>query len=180
LANHVEDAGKALSSVKAPNKHVLKAMDAAEPIAEDAESTYELLEPVLEKVQILALIVEGIGDIHPYAKLATTVLLSIVKPVIAQDKRDKAMRDLLVAMNELYGFVVSTSRLSRIDEDRKNLLKDMLLQTAECAYFIRDHTQAENFCKDVCISFRAWPPSDSNKLPLQGSERESTQYLVPL
>ncbi|TBU39693.1 hypothetical protein BD309DRAFT_982922 [Dichomitus squalens] len=169
IATSVEDAEKALSSAKAPKKHVLKATEVAEPTIEYVESTYELWDPVLQKVQLFASIVEGIGDIHPYAKIATTVLLSVVKPVIAQDKRDKAMRDLLVAMNELYGFVVSTSRLSTIDEDRKNLLKDMLLQTAECAYFIRDHTRAENFCKDVSLSEHGRP----------GSARESTQYLVP-
>ena len=50
-------------------------------------------------------------------------------------------------MDYLYAFVIKVEGLDKVDEDRKKLLKDMLLQTSECAYFIRDKTQVENFCK---------------------------------
>ena len=50
-------------------------------------------------------------------------------------------------MNDLYAFVIQIKGLDQVDEDRKKLLKDMLLQTTECTYFIRDKTQVENFCK---------------------------------
>ena len=68
--------------------------------------------------------------------------------MIAQDTRDKVMAGLLEAMNDLYDdFVNQAEHLPGLTEKRKKLLKDMSLQTAECAYFIRDQAQVENFCK---------------------------------
>ena len=72
--------------------------------------------------------------------------------MIAQDKRDKAMDGLLPAMNDLYAFVAAADQLKDMDKDRKKLLKDMFVQTAECAYFIRDKAQIENFCEDHSYS----------------------------
>ena len=69
--------------------------------------------------------------------------------MIAQDKRDKAMEGLLAAMNDLYAFVAAADQLKDMDKDRKKLLKDMAMQTAECAYFIRDKSQVEGFCKYI-------------------------------
>ena len=58
------------------------------------------------------------------------------------------MSDLFAAMYDLYDFVVKADRLAEIGERRTKLLKDMSLQTAECAYFIRDKAQIENFCEE--------------------------------
>ena len=69
--------------------------------------------------------------------------------MIAQDKRDKAMEGLLAAMNDLYAFVAAADQLKDMDKDRKKLLKDMFVQTAECAYFIRDKAQVQSFCEYI-------------------------------
>ena len=69
--------------------------------------------------------------------------------MIAQVKRDKAMAGLLVAMSDLYAFMAKAGGLQQIDDNRKKLLKGMLLQTTECAYFIRDKSQAESFCEYI-------------------------------
>ncbi|TBU53241.1 hypothetical protein BD310DRAFT_909629 [Dichomitus squalens] len=144
----LDQAGRALSSLKTPGEHVAKAFQSIEPTAKHVKSSYELWEPLLEKVQVFASLVEKISDIHPYAKIASTVLLSIVKPVIAQDKRDKAMADLFVSMYDLYDFIVKAGLLPELDGKRMKLLKNMSMQIAECAYFIRDKAQVENFCKN--------------------------------
>ncbi|TBU54148.1 hypothetical protein BD310DRAFT_828632, partial [Dichomitus squalens] len=120
---------------------------AIEPTGEAVEGAYELWKPVLEKVEIFASLVEDIGDLHPYAKIASKILLSVVKPVIDQDKRDNAMADLLEAMNELYGLVNKTGRLSDLDEYRRRLLRDMSSKTEECAKFIQDEARFTNFCE---------------------------------
>ncbi|TBU55434.1 hypothetical protein BD310DRAFT_781170, partial [Dichomitus squalens] len=130
----LDQAGRALSSLKSLGKHVAKALQSIDPTAKHVKSSYKLWEPLLEKVQVFASLVEKIGDIHPYAKIASTVLLSVVKPVIAQDKRDKAMADLFVSMYDLYDFVVEAGRLPELDKKRLKLLKNMSMQTAECAY----------------------------------------------
>ncbi|TBU24470.1 hypothetical protein BD311DRAFT_702123, partial [Dichomitus squalens] len=141
----LDQAGRALSSLKTLGKHVTKALQSIDLTTKHVKSSYELWEPLLEKVQVFASLVEKIGGIHPYAKIASTVLLSVVKPVIAQDKRDKAMADLFVSMYDLYDFVVEAGRLPELDKKRLKLLKNMSMQTAECAYFIRDKAQVENF-----------------------------------
>ncbi|TBU36459.1 hypothetical protein BD309DRAFT_735177, partial [Dichomitus squalens] len=141
----LDQAGRALSSLKTPGEHVAKAFQSIEPTAKHVKSSYKLWEPLLEKVQVFASLVEKISDIHPYAKIASTVLLSIVKPVIAQDKRDKAMADLFVSMYDLYDFIVKAGLLPELDGKRMKLLKNMSMQIAECAYFIRDKAQVENF-----------------------------------
>ena len=79
-------------------------------------------------------------------------------------------------MNDLYAFVVKVKDLNRVDEDRKKLLKDMSVQTTQCAYFIRDQAQIKNFCEEkftlvvtiLGIEIR----------PSQGSERRAMRFRV--
>ncbi|TBU40151.1 hypothetical protein BD309DRAFT_367004 [Dichomitus squalens] len=141
----VDDGRTALAPLSSPNTIVAKGATAIEATPEAVESAYELWKPVLEKVEIFASLVESIGDLHPYAKIASTVLLSVVKPVIDQDKRDNAMADLLKAMDDLYEFVNKTGRFTDLDEYRKRLLKDMSKKTQECAEFIQDEARFTNF-----------------------------------
>ena len=61
------------------------------------------------------------------------------------------MDGLLAAMNDLYSFVAAVDQLKDMDKDRKKLLKDMFVQTAECAYLIRDKAQVESFCKYIIV-----------------------------
>ena len=62
------------------------------------------------------------------------------------------MNDLLKAMDDVYEFVVRTCDLGDIDEARKNILKDLSLQTIQCAYFIRDQAKVKNFCENISFS----------------------------
>ena len=62
------------------------------------------------------------------------------------------MDGLLKAVDNLYGFVVEALRLGDIDKIRKELLRDMSLQTIQCAYFIRDQAQVKNFCEKISFS----------------------------
>ena len=96
--------------------------------------------------------------------------------MIAQDKRDKAMEGLLAAMNDLYTFVVAADQLKDVDKDRKKLLKDMFVQTAECAYFIRDKAQVQSFCEYIIFYVAAALRSLHDHL--QGPELEGMPSAV--
>ena len=96
--------------------------------------------------------------------------------MIAQDKRDKAMEGLLAAMNDLYAFVVAADQLKDMDKDRKKLLKDMFVQTAECAYFIRDKAQVQRFCEYIIVYVAAALRSLHDHL--QGPELEGIPSAV--
>ena len=60
----IKDAKNALSSLRHPKERVLGVMDGLEPTIEGIKNAYELWEPILEKVQIFASVVEGIGDVR--------------------------------------------------------------------------------------------------------------------
>ena len=78
------------------------------------------------------------------------------------------MDGLLTAMNDLYTFVAAADLLKDVDKDRKKLLKDMFVQTAECAYFIRDKAQVESFCEYIIFYVADALALEQN--PLQGLE----------
>ena len=71
--------------------------------------------------------------------------------MIAQDERDKAMAELLIAIIDLYDFVIEANPLPEVTGKRQELLNVMLSQTAEVAYFIRDNAEVKNFCKDYLL-----------------------------
>ena len=49
-------------------KRFRKVMDAVEPTGKDVKSTYDLLEPIIENMGILASIIQDIGDVrHPFS-----------------------------------------------------------------------------------------------------------------
>ncbi|TBU24477.1 hypothetical protein BD311DRAFT_671786 [Dichomitus squalens] len=145
----VDGGGAALASISTAHTVVTKGATAIEPATEAVQGAYELWKPVLDKVAVFASLIEAIGDLHPYAKIASKVLLSVLKPVIDQDKRDNAMADLLEAMSDLYDLVNKTGRFADLDQYRKKLLKDMSSKTEECAKFIRDEARFTNFCESV-------------------------------
>ena len=64
LAKSLDDADKALSSLRSPGGGTLKGTEAIDSTTEGAKSAYELLEPILEKVKIFASIMEDIGDVR--------------------------------------------------------------------------------------------------------------------
>ena len=79
-------------------------------------------------------------------------LIHFHQVITGQAERDKAMGDLLKAIDDVYEFVVRTRDLGDIDEARKKMLKDLSLQTIQCAYFIRDQAKVKNFCEDISFS----------------------------
>ncbi|KAI0316855.1 hypothetical protein OF83DRAFT_1059655 [Amylostereum chailletii] len=109
-----------------------------------AGETWELL---LMNVGLFVSLIEGIGEIHPYAKMAASILSAVVKPILSQDKRDKAVAKLLETMRDVYAYLNASDELKNIDDHRKTVLQRISRQTVECAYFIRDYSDIKNFCK---------------------------------
>ena len=96
--------------------------------------------------------------------------------IIDQNKHDKAMDHLLEAMDELYSYATRAGTLEGIDEGRKKLLKDMSVQTTQCAYFIRDQAQIKNFCEEnltLVVTILGIEIRIS-----QGSERRAMRFRV--
>ena len=69
-------------------KRFRKVMDAVEPTGKDVKSTYELLEPIIENMDILASIIQDIGDVrHPCSVAWRMAMLNCMSdPSIFQDR----------------------------------------------------------------------------------------------
>jgi len=101
-------------------------------------------EPLLAKIELLTKIVDSIADLHPYAKMAWSILSATHKMVLAQTDRDKKMDRLVGIMNGVFTFVHEAEILQRIESHRQ-ILALMTQQTIECAYFIRGYAKNRNF-----------------------------------
>ena len=88
LAAAVHDAESSLSSMRRFKKRFRKVMDAVEPTGKDVKSTYELLEPIIENMDILASIIQDIGDVrHPFSVAWRMAMLNRMSdPSIFQDR----------------------------------------------------------------------------------------------
>ena len=63
-------------------------MDAVEPTEKDVKSTYELLEPIIENMGILASIIRDIGDVrHPFSVACRIAMPNYISdPSILEDR----------------------------------------------------------------------------------------------
>ncbi|KAH7923599.1 hypothetical protein BV22DRAFT_1092656, partial [Leucogyrophana mollusca] len=118
-AQHIDDAAAAISSIQ--------------PILQS-------LGNVLSKIDVVVKIVDDMAEVHPYAKFAWTLLSSAYKVVQNQTCTDQSVVDLMKAMETLYSFVSVADNLvdGKLDILRENI-KTILLQTVECATFIKDY-----------------------------------------
>ncbi|KAI0026866.1 WD40-repeat-containing domain protein, partial [Vararia minispora EC-137] len=103
--------------------------------------------PLIKNLEVFASLVNTAGEIHPYAKMAFIIFSSLADTVLAQATRDRALRSLLDTITEVYAFANRYQDVGELDDDRRKLLKDLSLQTVECAYFIRDQAQVRSFLK---------------------------------
>ncbi|KAI0026712.1 hypothetical protein K488DRAFT_65028 [Vararia minispora EC-137] len=103
--------------------------------------------PLIKNLEVFASVVNTAGEIHPYAKMAFIIFSSLADTVLAQVRRDRALKSLLDTITEVYAFANRYQDVGELDDDRRKLLKDLSLQTVDCAYFIRDQAQVRSFVK---------------------------------
>jgi hypothetical protein len=72
------------------------------------------------------------------------------QPFLAQKSRDAHVDCLVDIMNDTLGFVHETESLKKI-ESHKRIILNIIQQTTECGYFIRDYSKTKNFGKFFCI-----------------------------
>ncbi|EIN04115.1 WD40 repeat-like protein, partial [Punctularia strigosozonata HHB-11173 SS5] len=79
--------------------------------------------------------------IHPYARMAWSILAAAI---IAQINQDQSIKALLETMLDCHNFVDEAEPLKHL-RSAVQVLSAMAKQTTECAYFIRDFTRVERF-----------------------------------
>ncbi|KAG1730835.1 uncharacterized protein EDB91DRAFT_1252468 [Suillus paluster] len=96
------------------------------------------LSPLLAKIGVFVTVAERLSSIHPYAKMAFTILTSAYEVIRSRANCDRGIRRVLHAMRETYDLITSVDALLRLQE-REQILHDIAQQTVNCAYFIRDY-----------------------------------------
>ncbi|KAN0107633.1 hypothetical protein V8E52_009952, partial [Russula decolorans] len=100
--------------------------------------------PLLEKIERYTKIVDKISEVHPYAKMAWTVLSAAHKIILAQNDRDDNINRLVGTMNDTYAFIHEVEPLKKV-ESHKRIVTLLTQQTTECGYFIRDYAKTKSF-----------------------------------
>jgi len=109
-------------------------------------------EPLLEKLQLFTDAMNKIAEVHPYAKMAWSVVAAIPKTLLAQIHRDENIRGLVETMVNVYQFVLDGdslkyARATDQSSSQKKIIEifaAMAAQTIECAYFIRAYAEKKS------------------------------------
>ncbi|KZO89957.1 hypothetical protein CALVIDRAFT_569468 [Calocera viscosa TUFC12733] len=119
-------------------------IDAAKDSETDIGKTWN---PLLEKLSVFANLMDGVSEVHPYVKMAWTVLSAAYKVVKAQQGRDKEIRELLEKLKTVYEFLCDAEEYRAVlnDKAREGVLSRLAVQTVECAQFISECTKNTDF-----------------------------------
>ncbi|KZV84351.1 WD40 repeat-like protein [Exidia glandulosa HHB12029] len=162
----VAEAQKTFDDAHRLGRRKSEVVQVAQPALNAGAEAVDVWSELVDKVRVFSRLVEDVGDIHPYAKMATTILLSVTKPILAQDSRDKATQELLDEMKHVYDLATAAGQLSDLDKHRRDLLKSLSLQTVECASFIREQYGQKRF----------WARAGKNAILGYGVDAKITNY----
>ncbi|KAJ6586482.1 hypothetical protein DFH09DRAFT_1308502 [Mycena vulgaris] len=110
---------------------------------EPIDSVSEIWDHLIEHVELFTKVVNRFSEIHPYAKFACSILTMAQKVAMAQNDFDDRFRELIKLTSEVY-CLLNDLKLAALERHRQTI-KLLTLQTAECAYFIRDYTKQKSF-----------------------------------
>ncbi|KIJ39192.1 hypothetical protein M422DRAFT_258081 [Sphaerobolus stellatus SS14] len=100
--------------------------------------------PVWSKFDALIKLSEKIAEIHPYAKIGASVLLSAYNIWKAQNTRDQDMFELLNTIYELCNFVHDAAP-TEIVPAQHNILQKIMEQIIDCSQFISSYCDNHSF-----------------------------------
>ncbi|KAJ7635140.1 hypothetical protein FB45DRAFT_790699 [Roridomyces roridus] len=113
---------------------------AADSVIQNVLSVQDTWEPLLEKINIVVKIADDVTEIHPYAKVAYSVMVAAYKVIAAQIERDQSVQSLALTMYDVYEFICEAEPLKQI-ESHKRIIAQLMQQTTDCGYFITDYFQ---------------------------------------
>ncbi|PSR83714.1 hypothetical protein PHLCEN_2v5646 [Hermanssonia centrifuga] len=119
-------------------------MDKADTTAKAAHTIESTLKPVLEKLEVFCNVMDKVAEVHPYAKMAWTILKGVYTVVQNQLHRDQSILGLFAQMKSLYEIVYDLQK--QLDDianpgikSPKELLQRISIQTLDCCFFVRSY-----------------------------------------
>ncbi|KZT54170.1 WD40 repeat-like protein [Calocera cornea HHB12733] len=143
-------AAGAASLGKLPSLNALVvAKDGAEHVKEIATGNIAVgigsaWEPLLDRLDAFTRVVDAVAEVHPYAKMAWTVLSAAYKLVKSQQDRDAKIQQLVNKMKDVYEFLCDANEL-RNDKAREGALSRLVMQTVDCGHFISSYAKSPSF-----------------------------------
>ncbi|KAM6493709.1 P-loop containing nucleoside triphosphate hydrolase protein [Amanita muscaria] len=118
----------------------------AESPAREASSTVSDND-FLKPLKAFNSVVKGLADIHPYAKVALSVLSWASQAMLVQANQDKSIQELQSRIADVYEFMLEDGRLENLIS-MPDILPLASQVVYECAKFIQVYSQP-NFCESA-------------------------------
>ncbi|KAH9066744.1 hypothetical protein EDB87DRAFT_456187 [Lactarius vividus] len=122
--------------------------------ADEAMTTINLsntLEGALERIKWVMDAVSSVAELHPYAKMAYSLLFAIPKTLLEQFQRDDNIRTLLVAMHDAFDFTNRENHFKTIERvpRQAQILTLMLQHVCNCCDFIQSYAKNSQLWKRI-------------------------------
>ncbi|KAF7971790.1 hypothetical protein HWV62_19921 [Athelia sp. TMB] len=121
---------------------------------DSAQNFVDVWGSVVDKLELFAKVADGLSEIHPYVQTACFVLSAVAKVIVAQQKRDRAVVQLIDTIDDVYSFILAAELTSTM-ENHPKILADLSAMTLECTYFIRDYSVDDKFRKRMVSTAQA-------------------------
>ncbi|KAI0261015.1 hypothetical protein BC834DRAFT_972973 [Gloeopeniophorella convolvens] len=143
-------ADEAMNSVQIASSSVVKAMSSLEKVPDffsEAGDVFQTMGTVIQRIKTVMDTVDSIAELHPYAKMAWSVLSCIPKALLAQVERDGNVRELLSAIHDAFDLAHLVEPLKAIKPGSKQaqILTAMLQHVCDCGDFIKSYAQDNSF-----------------------------------
>lgn len=107
------------------------------------------LSPLLLKIGVFVLVAERLAQVHPYARLAFSILTAGYEVIRQSVACDIGVCQLMDTMYETYDLITTFEALGHLQK-RKDIVDAIVQQTIECAFFIRDYAdKRDNFAQAI-------------------------------
>ncbi|ETW77103.1 hypothetical protein HETIRDRAFT_454495 [Heterobasidion irregulare TC 32-1] len=149
MADIRRSAEDALSNMQSLTQPVCLAIRASASALKPMQNFVDNWTPLLNKVKMFCDLMDGIAEVHPYAKIAWGIVSIPQKIMNDQMDRDDRIQKLFVTMNSFYDIVSDLENRPETRLTLQDLPQRIAQQTIECFYFIRDYAKTEGFVKRI-------------------------------
>lgn len=107
------------------------------------------LSPLMLKIGVFVLVAERLAQVHPYARLAFSVLTAGYEVIRQRFACDDGVCQLIRTMHDTYDLLTTIETLAHLQR-KKEIVNAIVRQTIECAFFIRDYAdKRDNFAQAI-------------------------------
>ncbi|KAF9032725.1 WD40-repeat-containing domain protein [Panaeolus papilionaceus] len=104
-------------------------------------------ETTIERVKWLLKICEPLGELHPYAKMAISVISFIPGALLKQLENDQNICKLVDSMNSAFDLEPYEAYLKDMLPNQVRILKEMLQHVCTCSNFIQEYAKNPRFSR---------------------------------